>query len=197
VGTNHEKSVIGRFGVRRHRLGLIYLLLAAGHAVIVSLGTNHDYTFAVEFGLLGLAWIVIPVTEIAPTGVRLPTFRPWHRQVLWSDVTAVITPQRWDADQWLRLRLADGELVTLKNVPSERATDIASFAGVPTEVGKDSSRSLDGSQAAARSHAVSDPDRPLTEKELARRFADIAERNRTLQEQLRHPVADKTEHDGY
>jgi hypothetical protein len=145
---------------------------------------HHDYALAVAFAVMGLFWMVIPTTGIASTGVRLPTVR--RRQVLWSGVTAVVRPQVWDANRWLRLRLADGELVTLKSVPVEHAVGIAKLAGVPTEVAKTTSPAPPQSQEAPGAQEVPDPDRTLTDNELERRFASVAERNRILRQQLRY-----------
>jgi hypothetical protein len=190
MDANREKPVIGGYGKHRRWMGVSYLLLAAGQAVATALGRDDDYLLAVMFGLLGLGWMVLPVTEIISTGARLATVRPWRRRILWSDVSAVLKPQTWDANRWPQLQMTDGELVPLKNVSLEQATGIAKLAGVPVEIAKSTSPPMPQRNPTPRSQAVPDPDRPLTDSELGRRFANAAERNRMLQRQLRHSTGE-------
>jgi hypothetical protein len=84
---NQENPVIGSYVVPRRRLGLGYLLIATFQAAASAFGRHHDYVLAVAFALMGLFWMISPATGIASTGVRLPTVRPWRRQVLWSGAT--------------------------------------------------------------------------------------------------------------
>jgi hypothetical protein len=188
--TPAEKPLYARYGSQLRWMGVMYVSLGA---LETAFGSRSDqrYGLAAFWLLAGAAWLCVPVTQLDAQGVRLWTARGRRRRIVWCDVRAVLTPPTWEVNRVLRVRLADGEVVLLRNVPTDRAQAIAELTGAPLEVYANAPppRPMSGP------FAVQQQDRELSGPELSRRFAELAARHDRLQQQLRPGSVARGVHD--
>lgn len=179
--THDTAAVMRRYRMPWARMAAVfYVLIAAAQALI-----GHEVLAGLFVATAGL-WLAAPPTELTSTGVRLPTIRPWRRSVPFTDVTAVLKPSALSRGRWLRLQLRGGEVVTLTYVAVERAAAVAQLAGV--EVKAEPFLPTPQPPRAYAGPVREDSDRPLSDIELARRFAALQRRAAQLSAQLRSPT---------
>lgn len=182
---NHDPNTGAEPILGEHRMPLArpaamaYFLIAAGN-VLVARSPEH-YILSGLFAVIGGLWLALPATVVTSTGVRLATVRPWRRSIAFSEVGAVLTPSALSQGRWLRLLLRDDDIVTLAYLGSEHAAVVARLAGL--EVRPERHRPMPRPVPLM----IEDPDRPLSEADLAKRFANLQRGAAQLASELRRP----------